>query len=89
VCKAPLLGSIKQGKDIEIILLRENIETLVDVCCDVLKQERPRTKPKPSERDSILNKAARATPDVLNQIQSRVPSFHRLVTKVGELAQLG
>lgn len=84
-CKSEVLGRIRQeaGGSAAVVLLIENMESLLAACCNALKRPRPATKPRPAERDAILQAAAAdgqaaARAEILHSI----PSFGRLVNTV-------
>ncbi len=83
-CKRDLLLTIRgQATGAPgIVLLERNMEDLVDACCAALRQPKPRAKPTPPERDSILQKAAAAQVETRAAILAAVPSFRRLVDAV-------
>ena len=70
--------------DYELVLLSENVETLMQACCDATSTTMPLGKPSPDERDNILGRAAWAHAAVRTQVRAAVPSFERLVSKVRE-----
>ena len=67
-----------------VVLLEQNMEDLVDACCAAMGQPKPaaKPKPKPQERDSILQDAAAARGDARSEILAAMPSFKRLVEAV-------
>jgi hypothetical protein len=91
-CKRDVLqaiGAEAKGAPI-VVLLEQNMEDLVDACCAAMNQAKPAAKPRPIERDSILQKAAadgqRAARDT---ILAAMPSFRRLVDAVCRYVQAG
>lgn len=65
--------------DYELVLLIENMETLVDACCRAMMTDMPRAKPSPDTRDRILGKLAWGEADARTIVRNAVPSFDRLV----------
>jgi hypothetical protein len=66
-----------------IVFLQANMETLLDACCDALGRQRPETKPRPQERDDILQAVANARDrGVRDKVRHAVPSFSRLCVRV-------
>jgi hypothetical protein len=70
----------KAPGEYELILLIENMESIIAACCQATRGDMPGSKPSPDMRDQILRKvawsgeaSARAT------IRDAVPSFDRLV----------
>lgn len=75
--------------DYEILFLEENVETLTAASSRALDKVAGGAKPTPEERDSLLNHLAWSTLDRRTRVREQVPSFDRLVRKIGErLAQL-
>jgi hypothetical protein len=58
------------------------MEDLVDKCCEAMQQAKPTTKPKPRERDGVLQKAAHQPRETRDAIVGLLPSFKRLVNVV-------
>jgi hypothetical protein len=65
--------------DYELVLLIENMETLLEECCLATGSVMPRPKPSPDERDPILEKLAWGDAAVRSSVRETVPSFDRLV----------
>jgi hypothetical protein len=66
-----------------IVLLVQNMEGLLDVCCAAMKRPKPTAKPKPFERDGILQAAAADGQNAArDQILRAMPSFKCLVDTV-------
>jgi hypothetical protein len=75
-----------QGSLVHIVLLEERMEDLVDDCCTALKRPKPAAKPKPGERDRILQEAAADGQDAARAaILAANSSFKRLVVAVHAL----
>ncbi|HWN71056.1 MAG TPA: hypothetical protein VNM90_25610 [Haliangium sp.] len=66
----------------DLILLSENVETLVTACCHAAGDGVPRSKPSPDERDRILGKLAWGDANARGNVRNAVPSFERLVGRV-------
>lgn len=71
----------------ELLLLDENVETLIKVSCSALQIEMPPDKPAPDERDRVLNKAAWGIREVRARVRKAIPSFDRLVKWADEKAR--
>ncbi|MFO0761688.1 MAG: hypothetical protein U0359_34920 [Byssovorax sp.] len=87
-CKRAVLDRIVQeatGSPVIVLLLR-NMEDLVDACCETLKKPKPSKKPKPAERDAVLQEIAAAPPACRDELQRTMPSFKRLVDIVCRVA---
>lgn len=89
-CRTAILAKIKgdASGEYEVILLEDNVETLFDVCQQVLG-EAPRKKgekPSRDERDACLRRAA-GRPEARRKVRHEVPSFDRLVKRVGRLLE--
>ena len=69
----------KAPGDYELVLLIENMETIIEACCQATRMDRPRSKPSPDLRDRILGKLAWGDADARTSVRNAVPSFHRLV----------
>ena len=90
--KAALRGECAWREKLEVVFLERNIETLLEAVCECdpsipegLRKEATTGKPRPLERDAILNRAASANPaarEVRDSVRRRVPSFDYLVRKV-------
>jgi hypothetical protein len=80
-CKSEVLGRINPIELVEIILLEQNIEYLIRICCEIVNKPIPYDKPTPSQRDKILNSIANNPSVQLQIIQDRMSSFGRLVQK--------
>ena len=80
-CLSGIKGRIRTDApgEYELILLIQNVESLVVASCRALSAVPPATKPSPLERDRILQKAAWATANARAAIRTEVPSFDRLV----------
>lgn len=65
--------------DYELVLLIENMETLVEACCRAMMTDMPRAKPSPDTRDQILRKLVWSEPESRTNVRNAVPSFDRLV----------
>jgi hypothetical protein len=63
----------------ELVLLVENVETLLAECCHATGSVMPRSKPSPDERDQILEKLAWGDAKTRSSLRKAVPSFDRLV----------
>lgn len=87
-CRSQLLDILRQkspGK-YELVLLEDNLETLLEACFQALGRDLASTKPSPNDRDDIFHKVAfRPSRDLRIQVREEVPSFDRLVVKVGKL----
>jgi hypothetical protein len=67
----------------QLVLLVENVETLVDAVVGALGGARPTTKPTPDERDRVLVRAAWSPNRSLrDDIRGACQSFDRVVKKV-------
>jgi hypothetical protein len=69
----------------DVVFLIDNIESVVDACCRALSRPVPPKKPSLNVRDRILNAAAWGAESVRRSILDDVPSFERLVRKVGDI----
>lgn len=69
----------KAPGDYELVLLIENMETLIEACCQATRMDMPRSKPSPDLRDRILGKLAWGDAPARTAVRNAVPSFHRLV----------
>lgn len=67
-----------------LLLIEQNIESLLEAACASLSQPVPEKKPNPNERDAILNSAAWHNAAVRDDIRQRCPSFDRIVCRVAE-----
>lgn len=83
-CRPAVLAAIKGDppKSVEVILIEENIESLIAACRQVLGRLPSSQKPKPAERDEILQEVARGSRDRRHAVLQRCPTFTRLVEKV-------
>jgi hypothetical protein len=63
----------------ELILLIDNVETLVAACCHALGISEPASKPSPDERDRLLQRVAWGDTSARRAVREAVPSFDRLV----------
>jgi hypothetical protein len=68
--------------DYELVLLVQNMESLIDACDDGFRSRLGGRKPTPDERDRILGRVAWETPSRLPSILKDCPSFDRLVIRV-------
>jgi hypothetical protein len=83
-CKRDLLQAIRahtKGAP-TVVLLEQNMEDLVNACCTAMGLPRPNAKPKPLQRDQIVQRAAAAQATVRAEILATMPSFKRLVEAV-------
>ncbi|MDX9720795.1 MAG: hypothetical protein RBU37_08600 [Myxococcota bacterium] len=71
----------------ELVLLRSNIETVVDAACQALHQPQ-QAKSTPDARDHPLQKLAWGTPAQRDIVRATVADFDRLVRKVTELFRI-
>jgi hypothetical protein len=87
-CRSALLATIKSEApgDYQVILLEDNAETLVQACLLALGESAPEKKPTRDERDGYL-RAVAGRPDLRTKVRNEIPSFDRLVLKVGELVR--
>ncbi|KAB2930077.1 MAG: hypothetical protein F9K24_17970 [Leptonema illini] len=67
-----------------LLLIEQNIESLLEAACAALSQPVPEKKPNPNERDTVLNRAAWENLTVRADIRQRCPSFDRIVRRVTE-----
>lgn len=74
----------KAPGDYELVLLVENVESLVSAALEALGEEPSREKPNPDERDRTL-KRVDGTPSYRRAVRDKVPSFDRLVRRVASL----
>jgi hypothetical protein len=65
--------------EVELLLLDQNIESLVNACCRVAGVEAPIAKPRPDLRDRVLGRTAWSTSGERAKVRAAVPSFERLV----------
>jgi hypothetical protein len=81
-CKSQVLEAIHSASKplVGVVLLVENMETLVDDCCAVLR--RPPPSKDRNARDAVLHAAAVGEPAVREAILQKNPSFARLVKQV-------
>ena len=88
-CKRDVLNALERcfeaGGNAAIVLLEQNAEDLLRASCQVLNREYPGKKPTPPERDRILNQAAGGSSGDLDRIRQAMPSFDRLIRKIGDL----
>ncbi len=84
-CRTALRQRIQAdaGGGYEILFLEENVESLTAACCRALGNEPFPAKPRPEERDRLLGKLAWSNPGLRARVRREVPSFDRLVGKVG------
>jgi len=83
-CKSQVIAAIKSecsGVDPGIVLLNQNMETVLNVCLRALGRPPLNSKPSPEERDQILMRCASpaVTPAQRQEILDRVPTLGRLV----------
>ena len=87
-CKRELLDAVQaeaKGSPV-IVLLEQNMEDLLAACCAALKRATLSAKPKPMQRDSILQAAAADGQGAARAaILAAMPSFKRLVDVVHAL----
>jgi hypothetical protein len=79
-CKAGICAAIRQraNGDYKLVLLADNMETLVKAACKALQIEVPEKRP--TERDRILQRLAfEGTKDQRNDVRANVDGFNRLV----------
>jgi hypothetical protein len=62
-----------------IVLLEQNMETVINACCEALQRPVFENKPNPQERDDAINPVVWGTIQQRNAVLSRVPSFARIV----------
>lgn len=88
-CKREVLTALERcfqaGGNAAIVLLEQNAEDLLRASCQVLNRKYPDEKPTPPERDRILNQAAGKSSGDLDRIRKAMPSFDRLIRKIGDL----
>jgi len=87
-CRAGLLKALRDRAPgpYELIFLEQNIETLVMACCKALGKSQKQSKPRPDQRDALLKTLAfQPGSEQRKRVRAEVPSFDRLVRKVGEL----
>jgi hypothetical protein len=72
--------------DYDLVLLVENVETLVDAAASALNRTPASGKPTPGERDRVLATVAWGDPRQRQQVRGRCPSFERLVMRVAAAA---
>ncbi len=79
------IASIKQalieeapGK-YELVLLVDNVESLVKAGCEAAGLSLPPTKPNPTGRDQLLRPAVHGQRKVRDRVREDVPSFNRIV----------
>jgi hypothetical protein len=63
----------------ELVLLIDNMETIIEACCQATRSDMPRSKPSPDTRDRILRKIAWGDASARASVRGTVPSFERLV----------
>lgn len=68
--------------DYDIVFLERNVDTLVEIVCAVTGQRHPGIKPRPDQRDVLMNPAVRGPAQPRHEIRQRCPTFDRLVTRV-------
>ncbi len=83
-CKAGIRAGIDAycGGPREVVFLIDNMETLVEACCKAVGVAPPDGKPRPDERDRLIDKATRSGADTRSKILVACPSFARLVERV-------
>ena len=86
-CRSSLLAKIKNEAPgaYDVVFLEQNVETLYVACCNALGLASGTSKPDPVTRDEVLSKVAFRQPELRAKVRADVPSFDRLVRKVGEL----
>lgn len=79
------LDNHARRSDYGLVLLDQNVETLVTACCRAIGTTAPDSKPSPDHRDRILGKTAWNPGSNARQFaRDNVPSFNRLVQWVVE-----
>jgi hypothetical protein len=81
-CVPTVLATIRDEAtgDPVIVLLDQNMEDVIRLCCVVLNMDEPADKPRPQERDRILHKmAASCNVEDRKKLLAAVPTFERLV----------
>ncbi len=66
------------GDSIGVVLLEENMESLVQQVCQLSGTAYPESKPSPEERDELLKPALRDA-KLRRELLTKMPSFERLV----------
>lgn len=80
-CLSGIAGKIRTDApgDYGLVLLIQNVESLVQASCRALSVDLPVMKPSPLERDRVLLRAAWGGADARTAIRKEVASFDRLV----------
>jgi hypothetical protein len=84
-CKAAIRARIEEkvGSGYDLVLLEQNMESLIEVCDPSAFARLHGIKPTPDQRDGILGKAASdAAPVPRETVLTNCPSFARLVYRV-------
>jgi hypothetical protein len=68
-----------------VVLLVENMETLISAVCQVTRQTLPPGKPRPDERDEFLKRATFGATEIRNAVLAAMPSFRELVDLAEQL----
>lgn len=78
-CKSKILSSIRsEASAAKVVLINQNMDDLVQICCDLLGRPRFASKPTPINRDSTCQALA-AKPELFSSLLDRMPTFARLV----------
>lgn len=73
----------------QIVLLIQNVETILEECLKILGQPPLSSKPDPNERDTLLREVAYGSPELRQKLCTAMPSFGRLVDKVVAVVMAG
>ena len=80
--------SVKAPGNYELILLIDNMETIIEACCKATQRAMPRSKPSPDERDRILGGLTWGDAKARDIVRTVVLSFDRLVRRVASRLSL-
>ena len=88
-CRAEICARFraKAPGDYELVLLEDNMESLIAAACTAMGLEPPGKKPSPDERDRILARAAWATSPERRRVREVCPTFDRIVLRVAAALQ--
>jgi hypothetical protein len=90
VPEAVVMAKLKtRAPSVQFVLLRENLETLVEAVCTATGIAVPTSKPKAAERDDLLKRALSSDRRIRDDVRRMMPSVDTLVAQVrATLAEL-
>lgn len=85
-CKSQVLAAAQElAPSVRLVLLEQNVESLIATACRVMGDSVPISKPTPLQRDEILQKLAWLDAKLRLKLRRELQSFDRLVQRVLEV----